>query len=109
MDEVSHTFGEAVKMHRERKGLSQEELGEIFGVSYGAVSNWEIKSNYPTVKMLIRIADYFGISLDELIGRMPPRYSDKAYKLLAEFEKLDEAAQDYLLSMAASFPHRPGR
>lgn len=62
---------EAVLRYRKAKNMTQEELASALGVSPQSVSNWE-HGGYPDIELLPVIANYFGITVDELIG------SDKA-------------------------------
>ena len=56
---------------RHRKGITQEELAEHMGVSRAAVSKWEKGQSYPDITLLPRLAAYFNISVDELLGYSP--------------------------------------
>ncbi|MEK3796086.1 helix-turn-helix transcriptional regulator [Paenibacillus sp. FSL R7-0204] len=56
---------------RKNKGKTQEELAEVFGVTNQAVSKWESGACYPDTALLPEIANYFGVSLDFLFGRVP--------------------------------------
>ena len=60
-------FGTIIKELRERKGLSQEELGKIVGVSDKTVSSWEINRTEPKMGIVQLLADYFKVSTDYLI------------------------------------------
>ena len=53
--------------------LSQEDLAVIVGVSAGAVSKWERGISVPDVDILIRLADYFNVSVDYLLERTDVR------------------------------------
>ncbi|MFA7700998.1 MAG: helix-turn-helix transcriptional regulator [Bacilli bacterium] len=53
---------------RRNKGLTQEDLGDKVGVSSQAVSKWETDSSVPDVTLLVKIANIFDISVDELLG-----------------------------------------
>lgn len=53
---------------RTQKGLSQKELGAILGVSNKAVSKWETGTAIPKTETLIKLAEVFEISTDELIN-----------------------------------------
>lgn len=54
---------------RKQKGLTQEELAQIFGVTNQSVSKWESGISCPDISLLPDIADYFGVSLDVLFGK----------------------------------------
>ena len=62
------TIGTNIKRLRQNKGVTQEALGEVLGVSSQAVSKWENESALPDILTLPKLADYFGISIDELMG-----------------------------------------
>ena len=51
-------------------GLSQEGLAERLHVSRQAVTKWETGAGVPDVENLMEIADVFGLSMDELLGRV---------------------------------------
>ena len=51
------------------KGISQKEFSEIMGVSTSNVSDWKAGRAKPSLEMLIKIADYFDVSIDYLLGR----------------------------------------
>ena len=63
------TLGERIKYHRKRLGLTQEQLAERMGVSAQAVSKWENNISCPDISILPELADLFGISVDELLGK----------------------------------------
>lgn len=61
-------FSDNFKTMRKKHALTQEQLAEALGVSCQAVSKWETNSSYPDISLLPIIADYFGVSVDYLIG-----------------------------------------
>lgn len=63
-------LNENIRQHRLSKGISQVELARQLGVTKQCVSNWENDNIQPSVEMLCKIADYFTISTDELLGRV---------------------------------------
>lgn len=60
-------IGEIIKALRKEKGLSQESLAEVCGVSMQAVSKWENELSYPDITFLPRLADYFEVTVDYLL------------------------------------------
>jgi len=62
------TIGTNIKRLRVNKGITQEQLGDVLGVSSQAVSKWENESTLPDILSLPKLAEYFGISIDELMG-----------------------------------------
>ena len=58
---------------RKERGLTQEQLGQLVGVSAQAVSKWE-KGGAPDVELLPALADRLGVTIDGLFGREEDKY-----------------------------------
>lgn len=58
-----------LKYLREQKGLSQRDFSTALGISNAAVGMWEQNHRKPDIEMIIRLAEYFGVTLDDLILR----------------------------------------
>ena len=56
---------------KKRKKVTQDELASYLGVSKAAISKWETGQSYPDITLLPRLAVYFNISIDELLGYSP--------------------------------------
>lgn len=56
---------------RKDQGLTQDDLAGYLGVTKASVSKWETEQSFPDIALLPRIATYFGISIDDLIGYAP--------------------------------------
>ena len=65
-------IGERIRTARELKGLTQKDLGNILGVSDGAVANYENSKREPNLETVLRLADLFGVTTDWLLGREGP-------------------------------------
>jgi transcriptional regulator with XRE-family HTH domain len=62
------SFGARLKELRTEKGLSTLALGKAIGVSDSAICNWENNINDIKSEYLIRIAKYFDVTTDYLLG-----------------------------------------
>lgn len=62
------TIGEQIKKYRIEKGITQEQLGQLIGVTTQAVSRWE-RGGTPDVELLPRLSDILEVSIDTLFGR----------------------------------------
>ena len=62
-------FAVRIKYLRLARELNQVQLAERLGVKKQSVSNWENDNIMPSIDMLIRIADFFHVSTDYLLGR----------------------------------------
>lgn len=58
-----------IKELRKSKNISQIKLGIDLNMSQNTISRYETGEREPSISDLIRIADYFGVSVDYLIGR----------------------------------------
>lgn len=61
-------LNENIRKLRKLRHLSQVELANELGVSKQCVSNWENDNILPSVEMLVKIAKFFGVSTDALLG-----------------------------------------
>ena len=66
---MENKFFERLLYLRTEKALSRKELAEKLGVSVRLISYWENNQRECDFNMLIKIADYFGVSIDFLLGR----------------------------------------
>lgn len=60
------TLGNKIRSLRKQKGITQEQLAESIGISFQAVSKWENNIALPDITLIPALANYFGISIDEL-------------------------------------------
>lgn len=67
MADISQIGGN-IRAFRERKGLTQRALADNVLVSFQAISAWERGLSIPDLENAIRIADYFGVSIDALLA-----------------------------------------
>lgn len=56
---------------RRRKGISQQVLADALGVTFQTVSKWENMTNMPDISILPAVADYFQVTVDQLLGLQP--------------------------------------
>lgn len=90
-------IGAIIKEKRQKKDLTQEQLAEYLNVSVSAVSQWESGKTTPDFSMLVPLANFFDVSLDELLGREPGEKEkalseyDEKNMILTNKGKIDEA------------------
>lgn len=80
-------IGNRIKQLRKEKGMTQERLAELLGISFQAVSKWENNIALPDITLVPRLARIFGVSTDELfaynlqeIENDIKNYADKSFK-----------------------------
>lgn len=62
-------FAERLLELRNDKEISQATFAKAIGVSFSVVCYWETDRSEPTAPNLVKIADYFNVSVDYLLGR----------------------------------------
>lgn len=62
------SFQEQLQTLRKSKGLSQERLAELLGISRQAVAKWEVGQSYPDIARLIALSEFFRVSIDKLVN-----------------------------------------
>lgn len=62
-------FPERLKELRERRRISRRVLADFCEISKSAVARYESGEREPTARTICRMADYFGVSADYLLGR----------------------------------------
>ena len=61
-------IGEFIAYNRKLKGLTQEELGKILGVTNKTISRWENGNYMPDLSLLKPLSDSLGVTLNELLS-----------------------------------------
>lgn len=73
---IQVTLGEQIRKQRKQKGMSQEKLAELVGVSRQAVTKWEAGQTAPSTQNLFQLAQILGVTVEELVspqGEKPPQ------------------------------------
>ncbi len=83
-------IGKFLKELRKEKGITQEQFAEILGISNRTISRWETGSNMPDISLLVEIADYFDVTILEIING--ERNSEKMNE---EAKEVAETLSDY--------------
>ena len=73
---MKHALNENIRQLRLSFGINQVEFAKIMNVTKQCVSNWENDNVLPSIDMLIKLADYFHVSTDYLLGRTEQRTID---------------------------------
>lgn len=81
-------FGETLKELRLKRNLTQEKLSDFLGVSFQTVSKWERGDTYPDITMLPVMAQFFKVSVDELLGVNKAEESRKINEYLEFYDNM---------------------
>lgn len=103
-------FCTQLKRLRENAGYSQYSFAEAFGVAQSTVGNWESGKREPNFDMMQRLANFFGVSVDCLLGREdikkgsaqaqpqePCKYENIRFALSGEVKNLSDAEFDEIM------------
>ena len=83
-------IGSFLRELRKEQRITQEDLAEKLNVSSGTISRWETGSNMPDISLLIEIADFFDVSIPEIING-----ERKSEKMDEEVKEVAEKLSDY--------------
>lgn len=86
-----YMFGERLAKLRKEKGLTQEELAKALNITRSALSLYEIGKRDPDTETLKKMAEYFGVSIDYLLGRtnLPNGFIPEEYQQKHKVTKRD--------------------
>lgn len=107
---MKNYFGYNLKFLRKSFNLSQQQLAEIVGKTFTAVSRWEAGLREPSDKVVQKYREHFGVSPAELMyrpldERIPAEEQGDLWRLLSLVEKMDQAQFDRLLAYAEGLVH----
>ncbi|ALS27853.1 Xre family transcriptional regulator [Paenibacillus sp. 32O-W] len=88
------TMGERLKELRLKRNLSQEEVARQIGITRSAYSHYEINNRQPVYETLIKLSDFFGVSVDYMIGgvhsRGAPQVTPEAIEIIRLLDDMDQ-------------------
>lgn len=85
---------------RKSKNLLQKEVAFACGITTAAYGSYEKGDREPTLETLSKLADFFGVTVDELLGRTPQLFDDARVErpeVLDLFEQLSAAEQQQVI------------
>lgn len=65
---MKHQFARNVAIYRKARGMTQEELARVLGISYQAVSKWENAQTMPDIALLPELSRTLEVTIDKLLG-----------------------------------------
>ena len=95
---------ENIRVLRKQSGLTMKQLGNELGMAESTISLYETGKRSPDVQSLIRIADFFNVSLDCLCGRknevIEGKQPEQNNELMKLFDQLNEEGKEKLIVYA---------
>ena len=100
-------LAENIRACRKQRGLTQEKLAEVLGVTVGAVHKWETRLSTPELPLIMEMADFFDVSVDMLLGyRMKDNGLNSILeRLLAYCQKMDPEGLAEAEKALVKYPH----
>lgn len=101
-------FSENIKSLRKSRGITQESFANYLGVSFQAVSKWERNECYPDITLLPEIAEFFGVSVDELLGIDRAKKEAELTELIYNYDNFvndDDEKHNAILDMIEKYPN----
>lgn len=87
---------------RQQKGLTQKAVANYLNCSVGVYSRYETGDRQPSIECLLKLSDYFGVTVDYLIGKEDHLFYELTpyeQSLLSAAKNADERARDDALAM----------
>ena len=95
-------FAERIKKLRIEKKMTQQELGSKFGLTSTGVSYWESGKAIPNMEMMNKLSDFFGVTIDYLIGKNEIDENDEGMILFRKAEKVNESDKQKMYNIINS-------
>ena len=104
------TIGQRIKRIRRKKGHNQSDLAELLHVTQQVISNIECGKTMPTIEQLKTIADFYHLSLDELVGRdFSENYSDEfERRIMSYIKQMDDEGKKLSLGLLSQVVNHRG-
>lgn len=105
-------FSSRIRELRSYNSVTQSELAKFLNTKRSTISNWESRGNEPTADYIIKIADYFGVSADYLLGRendegniitVSPSLTDEEQRLVDYYRALPPELRAGVMSYTRTF------
>lgn len=81
-------FGDILAELRKDKGILQKDLAFVLNVSVSTISNYETNAHFPDIHTLLKLSDYFKVSIDYLLGRTAHNFYYKEKQTTDEIKLL---------------------
>jgi transcriptional regulator with XRE-family HTH domain len=65
---IRHSLGLRLRQLRENYGLVQQDVADLFGTNRNVVSQWESGAREPSLEIILRLAEFYGVTVDWLLG-----------------------------------------
>ena len=102
-NEYNSVFATRLRGLLDMPDMNQSKLAEYIGVTRQAVSTYSLGTSLPDIEKFEKIAEYFGVSTEYLLGRTDVRKADMTKQGVAEYLWLSEKAIDAIRELQRGF------
>ena len=88
-------FASRLRALRKERGLTLQQLAKHFNMSHSTLSKYETGNRKPDIEMLKKLSEYYGVSIDYLIGKSPIRNEEEIFILNGSNGALDLPPEAY--------------
>lgn len=102
-------IGEKIQHLRKKNDITQEKMADYLGITAQAISRWENGAGYPDIEMIPAIANYLGVTTDELLCVESAKIEEKIQGFINEYHRLANNAEyhkrfDFTMESYREFP-----
>ena len=93
----------SLKILRKKRNLTQKDVADAIGITFQTYSYYETGRTNPTPETLCKLADFFGVTIDELLGRTPQLFDDARVErpeIMELYELMTPQQQSNLINYA---------
>ena len=98
-EKLDKYVGQKIKMYRQKKKMSQKELGKLIGVGDSAISAYELGKNSLTLSIIFKIAKILDVKVNDLF----PDVDQGTDELMEEIKSWEDNDRNALLNFARTF------
>lgn len=88
-------FSERLKKLRSEQKITQKELAKLIGYGQSTVAAWETSTREPNIQQLLKVAEYFKVSIDYLLGNNDNRLIAKNPNMMEVYPNEREMIKKY--------------
>lgn len=102
-----------LKILRKERGLTLQEMADILNVSRGSYNYYELGKTEPNINILFQLSDFFGVSIDYLLGHSesspavrggsPETFTEEERTLIRYYRAIGKEAKNAVFATAESF------
>ncbi|MCY8045737.1 helix-turn-helix domain-containing protein [Bacillus haynesii] len=105
------SLGKNLKRLRSQRGLSQYQVADKLEIQRGRYNSWENDIAKPSVEMLNKIADFYNVGVDFLLGRTDEKshlneFNEEVRSLARDINSLDSGQKDALKALIKTMQQR---